>query len=108
VGPGPCVRDWTVVFGGGEEVHSRGRRLAPHAVVRFLRPQRPTPKEHDSWARALMSEARPLLLAEMKRHGGSLLVWRFAFFALGDRRPRSMTHGPGPPCQRLGRYFWRR
>jgi hypothetical protein len=26
---------------------------------------------------------------------------RFAFFALGDRCPRSMTRGPGPPCQGL-------
>jgi hypothetical protein len=30
---------------------------------------------------------------------------RFAFFALGGRRPRSMTRGPGPPCQRLVRSF---
>ena len=47
-----------------------------------------------------------LVSAEMKRRttagGGSLLAWRFAFFALGDRHPRSMTHGPGPPCHRLG------
>jgi hypothetical protein len=33
---------------------------------------------------------------------------RFAFFAHGDRRPRSMTRGPGPPCQRLARCFRRR
>jgi hypothetical protein len=28
---------------------------------------------------------------------------RFALSALRNRRPRGMTHGPGPPCQRLGR-----
>jgi hypothetical protein len=37
-----------------------------------------------------------------------LLMRRFAFFALGDRCPWSMTRGPRPPCQRLGRCFWRR
>jgi hypothetical protein len=35
--------------------------------------------------------------------GGSLLVRRFAFFALGDRHTSCMTCGSGPPCQRLGR-----
>jgi hypothetical protein len=79
-------------------VHYRRRRLAPHAAVRLLHTRRPTPKEYDLWARASVSEARPLLSAEMKRRGGSLLAWWFAFFALGDRRPRSMTRGPGPPC----------
>jgi hypothetical protein len=48
-----------------------------------------------------MSEVDLLLSAEMKRRGGLLLAWRFAFFAHGDRRPRSMTCGPGPPCERL-------
>jgi hypothetical protein len=67
-------------------------------AVRLLRTQRLTPKEYDSWAQAPVSEADLLFSAEMKRHGGSLLAWRFAFFAHGDRRPRSMTHGPGPPC----------
>jgi hypothetical protein len=42
----------------------------------------------------------------MKRHtiagGGSLLAWRFAFFALGDPHTSCMTCGPGPPCHRLG------
>jgi hypothetical protein len=108
VGPGPRVRDWAVGFGRGEEAHYRGRRLAPHAAVRLLRTRRPTPKEYDSWARASVSEARPLLSAKMKRRDGSLLTWLFAFFALGDRRPRSMARGPGPPCQRLVRCFWRR
>jgi hypothetical protein len=33
---------------------------------------------------------------------------RFAFFALGDRRARSMTRGPEPPCQGLVCCFrWR-
>jgi hypothetical protein len=44
--------------------------------------------------------------AEMKRRtttgGGVLLMRRFAFSTHGGRRPRSMTRGPGPPCQRLG------
>jgi hypothetical protein len=97
VGPGPCVRHWAVGFGGGEEARYHGRRLAPHAAVRLLRTRRPTPKEYDSWAQAPASEVGPLLSAEMKRRGGSLLAWRFAFFAHGDRRPRSMTRGPGPP-----------
>jgi hypothetical protein len=98
VGLGPRVRDWAVGFGGGEEVHYRGQRLAPHAAVCLLRTRRPTPKEYDSWAQASVSKARPLLSTEMKRRGGLLLVWRFAFFALKDRCPRSMTRGLGPPC----------
>jgi hypothetical protein len=98
VGLGPRARDWAVGCGGDEEAHRRGRRHAPRAVVRLLRTQRPTPKEYDSWAQAPVPESSPLLLAEMKRRDGSLLAWRFACFAHGDRRPRSMTHGPGPPC----------
>jgi hypothetical protein len=78
VGPSPRVRDWAVDFGGGEEAHYRGRRPAPHAAVRLLGTRRPTPKEHDLWARAPVSEAGPLLSAEMKRRttagGGSLLA----------------------------------
>jgi hypothetical protein len=93
VGPGPRVRDWAVGFGGGEEAYYRRRWLAPLAVVRLLRTRRPMPKEHDSWAQAPMSEAGPLLSEEMKRRGGSLLAWRFAFFTHGDQRPRSMTRG---------------
>jgi hypothetical protein len=54
-----------------------------------------------------------LVLVEVKRHttadGGVLLTRRFAFSAHGDRRPRSKTRRPEPPCQRLGRCFrWRR
>jgi hypothetical protein len=49
-----------------------------------------------------VSEAGPLLSAEMKRRttvdGSVLLTWRFTFSAHGGRRPRSMTRGPGPPC----------
>jgi hypothetical protein len=106
------------------------------AAVRLLCTQEPAPKEGDSWARAPMSESGllvstevkrhttagggvlltrqtgPLLSAEVKRHttagGGMLLTWRFAFFAHGGRRPRSMTRGPGPPCQRLGHLGARR
>jgi hypothetical protein len=148
VGPGPRDRGWSATFGKDEEA----RRFAPCVVVRLLRTRRPTPeeydssawapvpeagpllsaemkrrggsllawrftpcvavrllrtwrpmpKEYDSWARALVSEAGLLLSTEMKRRGDSLLAWRFAFFAHGDRRPRSITRGPRPPCQRLG------
>jgi hypothetical protein len=83
VGPGPRARDWAVGFGGGEEAHYRrrwcaphavdwsaafgrdeeahycGRWRAPHAAVRLLRTRRPTPKDHDSWAQALVPEAGP-------------------------------------------------
>jgi hypothetical protein len=96
---GPRVRGWVAAFGGDEEV----RRFTPRVAVRLLRTWRPTPKEYDSWTRAPVSEAGQLLSAEMKKRGGSLLAWRFAFFAHGGRRPRSMTRGPRPPCQRLGR-----
>jgi hypothetical protein len=102
VGLGPRVRDWAVGFGGGEEAHYRGRRLAPHVAVCLLRTRRPTPKEYDPWARAPMPEAGPMLSAEMKRRDGSPLSWRFAFFAHGDRHPRSMTRGPGPPVLEAG------
>jgi hypothetical protein len=98
VGPGPRDRGWPAAFGGDEEA----RWFAPRVAVHLLRARRPTPKEDDSWAQAPVSEAGPLLSAEMERRDGSLLAWRFAFFAHGDRHPRSMTHGPGPPCQRLG------
>jgi hypothetical protein len=106
VGPGPRVRDWAVGFGGGEEAFYRRRWRAPHAAVRLLRTRRPTPEEYDSWARAPMLEVGPLLSAEVKRHttagGGVLLARRFAFSAHESRRPKSMTRGPRPPCQRLG------
>jgi hypothetical protein len=80
VGPGPRVRVWSAAFGGDEEA----RRFAPLMAVRLLRTRRPTPKEYDSWAWAPVLEAGPLLSAKMKRCDGSLLAWRFAFFALGD------------------------
>jgi hypothetical protein len=68
--------------------------------------------EDDSWARAPMPETGLLVSAEVKRRttagGGLLLTRRFAFSTHGGRSPRSMTHGPGPPCQRLARCFrWR-
>jgi hypothetical protein len=82
------------------------------AVVRLLCTQEPAPKEDDSWARAPASETEPLVSVEVKRRttvgGDPLLMRRFAFFAPGDRRPRSTTRGLGPPCQRLGRCFRRR
>jgi hypothetical protein len=36
-GPGPRAKDWAVGFGGDEEAHRRGRRHAPHTMVRLLR-----------------------------------------------------------------------
>jgi hypothetical protein len=112
MGLGPRARDWAVGCGGDEEAHRHGRRHAPRAAVRLLRTRRPTPMEHDSWAWAPMSKAEPLLSLEMKRRttmgGGLLLPQRFAFFTHGDRRPRSMTRGPGPLCQRLGHLGVRR
>jgi hypothetical protein len=112
VGSGPRVRGWAAAFGGGEEAHYRRRWRAPHVAVCLLRARRPTPKEYDSWARAPVPEAGSLLSAEVKRHttadGGVLLTRRFAFSAHGGQRPRSMTRGPGPPCQRLVRCFRRR
>jgi hypothetical protein len=104
MGPGPRVRDWAVGFDGDEEAW----RFAPRMAVRLLHTRRPTPKENDSWTQAPVSEVGPLLSAGMKRRGGSLLAWRFALFAHGDRRPRSMTRGPGPPCQGLGHLGARR
>jgi hypothetical protein len=112
VGSGPHARDWAVSFGRGEEAHYRRRWRAPRAAVRLLCTRRSMPEEYDSWARAPMSETGPLLSAEVKRRttagGGVLLTRRFTFSAHGGRRPRSMTRGPGPPCQRLVRCFRRR
>jgi hypothetical protein len=54
----------------------------------------------------------PLLSAETKRRttadGSVLLTRQFTLSAHGGRRPRSMTRGPGPPRQRLGRCIRRR
>jgi hypothetical protein len=111
VGSSPCVKDWDIAFGGGEEAHCRKRWRAPHAADwsatfsggeethyrrrwraphvadRLLRTWRPTPKEHDSWAWAPVLEASALLLVEVKRRttagGGVLLTRWFAFSAHG-------------------------
>jgi hypothetical protein len=57
-------------------------------------------------------EARPLLSAKTKRRttadGSVLLTRRFTLSAHRGRRPRSMTRGPRPPCQRLGHCIRRR
>jgi hypothetical protein len=112
VGLGPRARDWVVGFGRGKEAHYRRWWRAPHVAVRLLRTRSPMPKEYGSWARAPVSRIGPLLLAEVKRRttagGGVLLTRRFAFSAHGGRRPKSMTHGPRPPCQRRVRCFRRR
>jgi hypothetical protein len=76
------------------------------AAVRLLYTQEPAPREDDSWAQAPVSKTGLLVSAEVKRRttmGGGLLLSRwFTFFALGDRRPRSMTRGPGPPVSEAG------
>jgi hypothetical protein len=81
-------------------------------VVCLLRTQEPARQTHDMWAWAPMPEAGPLFSADMKRctaaDGGVLLTRQFAFSTHGDRRPRSMTRGPEPSCQRLDRCFRRR
>jgi hypothetical protein len=98
MGPGPRVRDRAVASNGDEEA----RRFAPRVVVCLLRTRRPTPKEYDSWARAPVPEAGPLLSAEMERRGGSLLAWRFAFFALGDPHTSCMTLWAQAPVSEAG------
>jgi hypothetical protein len=112
VGPGPRARDWVVGFGGGEDTHYRRRWRAPYAAVHRLRTQRPTPEEYDSWGRGPVSQTGPLLSTEVKRcttaGGGVLLTRWFAFSVHEGRCPRSMTHGPGPPCQGLVHCFRRR
>jgi hypothetical protein len=109
VGPGPRVRDWAVGFSGGEETHYCRRWRAPHPVVHLLRTQRPTPMEHDLWAPAPVPEAGLLLSAKVKRRttaSGCVLPTRqFAFSARRGRRPRRMSRGLGPPCQKLVRCF---
>jgi hypothetical protein len=103
-GPRTRVRGWSAAFSGNEEA----QRSAPCVAIRLLRTQRPAPKEYDSWAWAPVPGAGPFLSTEMKRRDGSLLAWWFAFFALGDRRPRSMTRGLRSLCQGLVRCFRQR
>jgi hypothetical protein len=67
--------------------------------------------EGDPRARALATELGLLVLAGMKGHtstGGVLLMRQFSFSSHVGRHPRSMTPGPGPPCQKLDRCPWRR
>jgi hypothetical protein len=85
VGPGPLVRVRAIGFDGGKE----------QAVAYSSR-----------------SQLVCCFSVEVKRRttagGGMLLTRRFAFSAHGGRCPRSMTRGPGPPCQRLGHLGARR
>jgi hypothetical protein len=55
VGPGPRVRDWTVVFGGDGEAHYRGRRFALHVAVRLPSTRIPAHQLYDLWAQAPVS-----------------------------------------------------
>jgi hypothetical protein len=80
-------------------------------AVRLLCTQELAPTEGDPWARTLAIKLGLLVSAEMKGHttaGGVLLTRRFAFSSHVGRRPRGMTPGPEPPCQKLDRYPWRR
>jgi hypothetical protein len=94
----PHATDWSAAFGGGEETHHRRQWRAPHAAVRLLRTRRPTPKEHDSWARAPVPEAGPLLSAEVKRRtttGGGVLLTRQTSPLLSAEVKRRTTTGGG-------------
>jgi hypothetical protein len=102
----PDAVDWSAAFGGGEETHRRRRWRAPHAAVRLLRTRRPTPKEHDSWARAPVPEAGPPWRASGEVFCGGpeeSQNRRYDFSVPRGRRPRRMTLGLGPLRQRLGR-----
>jgi hypothetical protein len=104
VGPGPRGRDWAVGFNGGEEARYRRRWRAPCVMVRLLRTQELACQVHDMWAWAPMPKVGPLAVKVKRRtaaDGGVLLTRWFAFFIHRGRRPRSLTRGPGPPCQRL-------
>jgi hypothetical protein len=99
VGLGPCVRDWAVGFGGGEETHYRRQWRAPHAAVHLLRTRRPTPEEYDSWARAPVPETgSPWRVSGEAFCGGpeESQNRRYNFSVPRGRRPRRMTLGLGP------------
>jgi hypothetical protein len=49
-----------------------------------------------------VSEAGPLLSAEMERRGGLLLAWWFAFFALEDSHTSCMTLWAWAPVPEAG------
>jgi hypothetical protein len=77
VGLGPCVRDWSATFGGGEEVHHLTRWFA------FSAHGGRHPKSMTRGPGPPVSETGPLLSAEVKRRttvgGGVLLTRRFVF-----------------------------
>jgi hypothetical protein len=62
----PQAVDWSAAFGRGEETHHRGWWRAPYAAVCLCRTRRPTPKEHDSWARAPVPETGSPLRASVE------------------------------------------
>jgi hypothetical protein len=57
-----------------------------------------------------VSETGPLFLVEMERRttasDGSLLAWRFAFFAHRGPHTSCMTCGPGPPVSEREMCLW--
>jgi hypothetical protein len=55
VGLGPRVIDWSIVFGGDEEVQYYGQQFAPCVAVRLLRTRRPAHQLYDLWAQAPVS-----------------------------------------------------
>jgi hypothetical protein len=67
VGPVPCVRDWVVGFGGGEEAHYCRRRRALHTAVRLLRTQELARQVRDMWAWPPTPEVGTLVAVKMKR-----------------------------------------
>jgi hypothetical protein len=84
----------------------RGGVVLARAAVHSFYTQETMPKEYDSWAQAPRVRDWAVFSAEMKRRttagGGSLLAWRFTFFALGDPHTSRMTCGPRPLCHRRG------
>jgi hypothetical protein len=59
MGPGPRVRDWTVVFGRDGEAHYRGGGgggwFALRVVVRLPSTRRPAHQLYDLWTRPPVS-----------------------------------------------------
>jgi hypothetical protein len=70
--------DWSAAFGGDEGAH------LPWAVACSSR---------GGLVRCFWHRRRGAFTAG----GGVLLTWQFAFSAPRGQRPKSMTHGPGPP-----------
>jgi hypothetical protein len=55
MGPGPHVRDWTVVFSEDGEAHYCGRQFSLRVPVRLPSTRRPAHQLYDLWAWAPVS-----------------------------------------------------